>query len=248
MLFRSMITFLSLALLTAFSASILAQNCSLCPGGESPLNGDLVIFEDFGTLVICNDAVELVTNKTVVSCKDIFDAGYAFLCGCPGVEAGPIPGLCLDGSYVTSPDLEIDYLGSTTTWAVIDQIIKGIHNESIYALFADSYADARTICGCKTVYCQPCFGDYIPYDFLQVPLSLPDGTNMSCGDFNTSVVDLNSMQCSMIQDAISTECGCPAKRCTICPGGEQHSVTTDLFLNFPDPDFTCLLEIGRAHV
>ena len=235
-----MMTFLSLALLTALSASILAQDCSLCPGGESPLNGDLVIFEDFGTIVTCNDAVKLVKNNTVEDCKYIFDSGYAFLCGCPGVEAGPFSGLCLDGSNVTSPDLELDSFGSTTTCAVIDQVVKGIRNESIYALFADNYADTRTLCGCKSVYCQPCSEGYVPYDFLQVPLSLPDGTNTTCGDFNTSVVNLNSMQCSMVQDAVSTECGCPAKRCTICPGGEQPLGITEPFLNFPDPDFTCL--------
>ena len=178
---------------------------------------------------------------TVEDCKYIFDSGYAFLCGCPGVEAGPFSGLCLDGSNVTSPDLELDSFGSTTTCAVLDQTIKGIRNESIYSLFVDIYADARTLCGCKSVYCQPCSEGFVPFDFLQVALSLPDGTETTCGDFDTSVVDLNSTQCSILQDAISTECGCPAKRCTICPGGEQLSVATKPSQNLTELDYICLI-------
>ena len=231
-----MMTFLSHALLTAFSASILAQDCSLCPGGESPLNGDLVIFEDFGSQVTCNDAVEVVKNYTVDDCKNISDAGFAFLCGCTGVKAGPCPGLCLDGSTLASPELVVYSYGSTC--AVIDQIIKDEHIESICAEYTFLYADARTICGCKAVYCPPCSEGYVPYAFLQVALSLPDGTETTCGDFDTFVVNLNSTQCSMVQDAVSTKCGCPAKQCTICPGGEQPLGITDSFLNFPDPDFT----------
>ena len=106
-----MMTFLSLALLTAFSATVLAQDCSFCPGGELPLNGDLVVVESSGVSLTCNDGVELVKNNSVDECNFFFNLGYAFLCRCPGVEAGPCPGLCPDGSNVTSPDLVIDVFG-----------------------------------------------------------------------------------------------------------------------------------------
>ena len=216
---------LSLALLIAIVATIVARESYECPGGASPLNGDFVIFEDFGNPSTCNDAVEEVKNATVEECKNIFDQGYAFLCGCPGVEAGPCPGLCTDGSDVTSP--EADYFG--TTCAVLDQIIRGIRNESMCALDAIFYADAKFICGCEAVYCKPCLEGYVPYDFLQVSLSLPDETVRTCGDFETTVVHLNSTQCSMVQDIIGTQCGCPSQRCTICPGGEQLTIFNDPF-------------------
>jgi hypothetical protein len=232
-----MMTFLSLSLLTVFLATILAQDYSFCTDGELPLNGDLVIFEDFGDTLTCNHAFDLVKSNSVRDCKFIFDTGYAFLCRCPGVKAGLCPGLYPDGSNVTSPELVIDSFGSTC--AVLDQIIKGICIESIYEIDADSYADARIMCGCKSVYCQPCLEGFVPFDFLQVPLSLPNGTDTTCSDFDTSVVDLNSAQCSMLQDAISTKCGCPTKQCTICPGGEQISVATGSFLNFTELDFRC---------
>ena len=231
-----MISF-SLALCFAIVATIAAQECDFCPGGELPLNGDIVIFEDFGIPFTCNDAVEQVKNSTVEDCRYIFDQGYAFFCGCPGVEAGSCPGLCPDGSNITSPEEE--YFGITC--AVLDQVFKGVRNESICIQNDSFYAEARSICGCKTVYCQPCLDSNVPYDFLQVSIPLPDETVTTCGDFETTVVDLNATQCSMIQDMIGAQCGCPAERCTICPGGEILPIFTDPFQNFTELGFTCYI-------
>ena len=233
-----MMKLISLALLHfAFLATIFAQNCSLCPDGRSPLNGDLIIFEDFGVATTCNNAVDKVKNVTDEDCRYIFDSGYAFLCGCPRVEAGTCPGLCPDGSNVTSPDLEVDFLGSTC--AVLDQLIKGVCNESICAQREYNYPEASTICGCETVQCQACLDSYVSFEFLQVTLSLPDGTVTTCGDFETSIVDLTSTQCSMIQDTILTQCGCPGKSCTLCPGGENPPIDIDSAPNTTELEYAC---------
>ena len=231
---------LSLALLNlAFVTAIFAQNCSLCPDGGSPLNGDRIIYEEFGDIYTCNDAVDEVKNATDEGCKYIFDKGFAFFCGCPGVEAGPCPGLCLDGSNVTSPDLATVSLGSTC--AVLDLRIKAVRNESRCPLNDYRHAEARAVCGCETVYCQACLGSYVPDDFLQVPLSLPDGTVTTCGEFESVVVHLNSTQCSMVQDTIFVQCGCPAQRCTLCPGGEYPSIEFSLARNIPGLEDACFV-------
>ena len=233
-----MTTLLSLALLIAFVATVLAQNCSLCPDNKLPLNGDLVLLDNFGVTFTCNDAVEEMKNASVEECKNFYDAGNAFRCGCPGVEAGPCHGLCLDGSNVPSPERETDSNG--TTCAVLDQRIKAIRNESLCAQEAHFNANARSICGCEFTLCEPCLGLYVPDDFLHVSVTLPDGTVTTCGSFQTSILHLNSTQCSMVQGMIGAKCGCPDFRCPLCPGGGDLPLFSKPSEDFTAIDHQCL--------
>ena len=141
---------LTQVLLIAFVAYSTALSCSFCPGNKKPKNPNLVLFVDQGGPVTCNDLViEYPTSST--NCDSILDPGYKFVCGCPGVKAGPCHGICDAGEIITNPTNYLDdddgLFGNYYTDCFIrDQLVKGRYYENTCPDFSPNF---QAYCGCK---------------------------------------------------------------------------------------------------
>ena len=122
-----MTTLLARVLLTLVVVAIapaVPETCTLCPNEKKPRNGNAVVFPDETGLVTCNEfAKEIITNSDGEFCDDSFAHAYQVVCGCPGVKAGPCPGICETGNILATPNVPTPYWGFTCS--VIDQIIRG---------------------------------------------------------------------------------------------------------------------------
>jgi hypothetical protein len=139
-----MTTLLTQVLLIAFMAYSTAQRCSFCPGKKKPRNPNLVLFQSEGP-VTCKDLV-IKYSTFNTNCDSIGDPAYKFVCGCPGVKAGPCNGMCDAGEIITNPTSEFFFDDYESTCFIFDQRIKG-------GLFdttcPDINPDNQEYCGCK---------------------------------------------------------------------------------------------------
>ena len=135
---------LTQVLLITFIAYSTAQSCSFCPGNKKPKNPNLVLFDAEGP-VTCNDLViEYSTFST--NCDLIEDPAFKFVCGCPGVKAGPCHGMCDAGEIVTNPTVAFNDMYYTSTCFIYDQRIKG----GLFDTFCpDIDLEAQSFCGCQ---------------------------------------------------------------------------------------------------
>ena len=117
-----MTTLLALLLLIAFVANASAQRCTLCPKGEKPRKGDLVVAKDERGLVTCKDVARDIAKNPPEICASPFNNAFQVVCGCPGVKPGPCLGICESGSVLTKPN-QITML-SGLTCLVVDQIFR----------------------------------------------------------------------------------------------------------------------------
>jgi hypothetical protein len=117
-----MTTLLARFLLIAFVANASSQRCTLCPNGEKPRNGDLVVVKDQRGLVTCNDEAREIAKSPPEFCASPFNNALQVVCGCPGVKPGPCPGICETGSVLTKPN-KVTML-SGFTCLVVDQIFR----------------------------------------------------------------------------------------------------------------------------
>jgi hypothetical protein len=93
-------------------ANLVPSNaCSLCPGGEAPLNLDMVIPDQTFT---CNDLYTYIPFFSQALCDTNTVLGMqrlAYTCGCPSAQ--PECTLCIDGSMVPEPEKVFHEDGST---------------------------------------------------------------------------------------------------------------------------------------
>ena len=145
-----MTTILVRVLLTlAFVAITSAKICTLCPKGGKPRNGNALLFEgqDAGILVTCNElAKEIITNSDGEFCDDPFAHAFQVVCGCPGVKAGPCPGICSAGFTLAEPSVLADDFDGLTC-SVADQFLRGTPGDTCGTTLARN--DKLLICVCK---------------------------------------------------------------------------------------------------
>ena len=139
-----MTTLLARLLLIAFVAIASARKCTLCPHGEKPRNGNVVAVQGEGPLTCKDIAQEILDNPPEV-CSTPFDNAFQFVCGCPGVKAGPCPGICETGSVLSEPEQATPLYGITCL--VADQILRGSPGDLDCPDFSNSGIAA--VCQCK---------------------------------------------------------------------------------------------------
>ena len=131
-------------LLIAFMASSTAQSCSFCPGNKKPRNPDLILYQYFLGTVTCNDLVIRYSTSST-NCDSIDNPAFKFVCGCPGVKAGPCYGICDAGEIVTNPTNELFDGNYYTNCFVFDQRIKGSFYDTTCP---DIDSGNQNLCGC----------------------------------------------------------------------------------------------------
>lgn len=100
-----------------------AQPCNLCPQGEPPHNGNLVVYQIGDIPTTCNDIAQLVIGFSPELCVSEYAYAVQYICGCVGVKPGRCPGICESGSVLTIPDQPTALLGATCR--AINQYLKG---------------------------------------------------------------------------------------------------------------------------
>ena len=123
-----------------------AQSCSFCPGNKKPRNPDLFLFRSGRDQVTCNDLVIEYSTSNINDCGSIADPAFKFVCGCPGVKAGPCYGMCNAGEIVTNPTYGYDDEYYTSSCFIFDQRIKGGLYDSTCP---DIDSGNQDYCGCK---------------------------------------------------------------------------------------------------
>jgi hypothetical protein len=205
------------ALLLAFVASS-AQNCTLCPENALPANGDLVIgYDDVLGILTCNTVAELLLEETAEDCVEFQQYGFASVCGCPGIEAGPCPGLCPDGSEIGLPDFALP-VGEGITCSFFDLLAKGTSNETVCASYQQigvAYCDCSGFVPACSGICPD--GQSPPDPNLNI-------FGLSCGELDAfSKFIANETECGEAQQQIGAPCGCAGlkPRCSgICSNGQ----------------------------
>ena len=187
-----------------------APSCSgVCANGMPVPNPDLTLGGD-----TCGDLdfqATLIENEEL--CSDIQQT-YGYLCGCSGSNATLCSGVCANGMPVPHTDLTF----GDTTCRDLDFQATFSENEELCSELQQVYGPA---CGCADM-CTVCpGGNVVPEESLSLPLTLVDGTTTTCGDFETSIMNLSSTECSLDKFPIADQCGCPAQNCTLCPNGGQ---------------------------
>ena len=202
------------AFLLARAASVSAQtSCTLCQGNAAPAKGNSSFFGTF----TCDEIAALPLSAE--NCTDLEDFNAAFICGCPGAEAGTCPGICPDGAPVGSPDLEIPF--ELATCEVWDLYAKATSNDTQCAFFADPVI--ATYCGCPGSANATCTGICANGQPVPDP-SLLVFDLFTCGVLDNSARFLNETECADPQtQAFAAACGCDGANstlpaCTLCPG------------------------------
>jgi hypothetical protein len=203
------------AFLLARAASVSAQtSCTLCQGNAAPAKGNSSFFGTF----TCDEIAALPLSAE--NCTDLEDFNAAFICGCPGAEAGTCPGICPDGAPVGLPDLEIpgEFAVSCEVW---DLYAKATSNDTQCATFADPAI--ATYCGCPGSPNATCTGICANGQPVPDP-SLLVRDLFTCGFLDNSARFLNETECADPQtQAFAAACGCDGANstlagCTLCPG------------------------------
>ena len=230
-----------------------AGTCSgVCPDGSPPGTPDFVY--DGATCADYDLFAKATSNDTECS---FIQQNLGLICGCSGVNVS-CSGLCADGMPVPNPELVLPFNG--TTCGDLDFFAKISSNENECSDIQQAYGST---CGCAEL-CTVCpGGNVVPEESLSVALTLADGTTTTCGDFETSIMDLNATECSLDKYPISEECGCPAQNCTLCPNGDQPDILAligidptllfvcgfaNAFVNGTQPDCADLTETGLPYV
>ena len=127
-----------------------AQTCTLCPNEKKPRNGNTIIFHDGTELETCKElAKDIIEDLDGDACGvDPFARAIQVVCGCPGVKAGPCPGICGAGFTLAEPSaLAINYGGLTCS--VVDQFFRGIPGETICGSEPANRMLEEAFCVCK---------------------------------------------------------------------------------------------------
>ena len=140
-----MTTLIARVLLTiAFLVIASAQTCTLCPNGEKPRNGKVVVGQFGIDLVTCEEYVQAFTANSDGSCGDYLTHAFQVVCGCPRVKAGSCPGICDTGSILDQPDIPTSSGG--VTCSLFDQIVRGTPGDSTCSDSGNIY---NQLCKCK---------------------------------------------------------------------------------------------------
>jgi hypothetical protein len=235
-----------------------AGSCSgLCPDGSPPPTPDAEAPDFLFDGVTCAD-VDLFAKATSndTECSDIRQS-FSSMCGCSGSSApSSCSGVCANGMPVPNPD--VTFGGETC--GNLDFLVKLTANVTECSEYQQVYGPA---CGCADM-CTVCpGGNVVPKDSLSLPLTLVDGTTTTCGDFETSIMNLSSTECPLDKFPIADQCGCPAQNCTLCPNGAQPDfftllgideslifvcALTSAFINGTQPDCEDLTESGLPYI
>jgi len=198
------------------------QYCAqgLCPGGEEPINSDLVIpYTEHFSLeegITCYDLFEDVPFYTNETLCDTIQTFIAPVCGCPSAPVSCT--LCPDGE--TSPNAGLETLlgdGQTCSaiefWAVSAE-------ETECASIQSKYAFA---CGCTGVAQPSCAlcpgGEDSPNADTEIPLT----NGQTCREVAFRMQGQDETQCASSQSLYAYACGCTGTTpsCTLCPNGED---------------------------
>ena len=138
-----MTNLLARLLLIAFMATASAKTCTLCPKGEPPRFGNVVVFQFNDVPLTCKAIAKDILDNPPVVCE--FDFAIQSICGCRGVKSGSCPGICATGSYLTKPDQGTDLFGATCL--LIDQYLRGKPGDTTCPVV--DAIDYEEVCPCK---------------------------------------------------------------------------------------------------
>ena len=143
-----MTSLLALVLLTlAFVVVAPPQTCTLCPNGEEPLNGNVVVSQSNAGPLTCKDYEQEIIDNTIQFCDGNFVYAFRVACGCPGIMAGSCPGICKTGSILSQPEHASPF--ESIICLVADQILRGTPGDSTCPDFGMS--NIQDVCLCKKV-------------------------------------------------------------------------------------------------
>ena len=172
-----MTTLLARLLLIAFVAIASAQTCIICPNGEIPRNGNLVLYEDkSGFPVTCNDLVQYFMNGAGY-CATFYVHAYQVVCGCPKAKAGSCPGICETGSILSKPQAITQPNGDTCL--LVDQILRGAPGDL----------------NCDTSYPKSGIGNYCPCKgkmAAHTPNNMDGGGNGGAGNQGMGTMSMSA--------------------------------------------------------
>ena len=164
-------------LLIAFVAIASAETCTLCPNGETPRNGKVVVFQDkSGFLVTCKDLVQYFLSDSGF-CATPYVYYFQVVCRCPRIKAGPCPGICEAGQILSKPDQITPPFGDTCL--LVDQILRGAPGDL----------------NCDTSYPKSGIGNYCPCKgkmAAHTPNNMDGGGNGGAGNQGMGTMSMSA--------------------------------------------------------
>eukprot|EP00592_Proboscia_alata_P002783 CAMPEP_0194374702 /NCGR_PEP_ID=MMETSP0174-20130528/23149_1 /TAXON_ID=216777 /ORGANISM="Proboscia alata, Strain PI-D3" /LENGTH=507 /DNA_ID=CAMNT_0039154437 /DNA_START=57 /DNA_END=1580 /DNA_ORIENTATION=+ len=205
-----------------FGISVL-PSCTLCPGGENPLNTDLLHPIDGTTCGEVASLMETIDDET--ACAPL-QSKYAYICGC--LDVVPSCTLCANDANPLNPDFEPQYGGGLTCNDMVITVPNTEAGEACEATQSFFGPD----CGCprdtdgasdfgigtfEPPSCTLCPGGQSP-PYLDLVHPIDGITCAEMADFMTSIDDDNEVACAATQAKYAYSCGCPdvVPSCTLC--------------------------------